>query len=102
MGLLKKGLKYGAIFGVAHEMGKAYENRKNAQTEQQQPISPNQSREQIPRQQQYYGADGYYHQSWCNGQCYGQCTGNAKNQAQNLAPEYASIEKQTNGGMATY
>jgi len=76
MGLIKEGIKYGAIFAVAREGIKAFERHDKNQPQQrgQDPL-PQSYPQQQPRQQPlgWRDATGYVHQGWCNGQCEGRC-----------------------------
>lgn len=77
MGLIKDGVKYGALFGVAHEASKAYSKSHNG-NQQQQP-QPQQQQQQYtqaaPMQTQHRDGSGYLHQSFCNAQCGHRCNG---------------------------
>lgn len=67
MPLIKKAIKYGALFAIAREGVKYMEKRDK---------KPTRELEQQLRQEQpsVYDASGYYHQPYCNGGCGGHCS----------------------------
>lgn len=77
MGLIKTGIKYGALFGIAREGMKAIDRHSSNQTPPQQSHSNQQLYLQPPVQRSTVDENGYAHQSWCNGACGGRCNGAA-------------------------
>lgn len=86
MGLIKDGIKYGALFGVAHEGFKAMGNKQQQQQQQQpqQPYyppqqgyqpqpQPNRAVQENDGAQMWNDGNGYLHQAYCNGSCGSQC-----------------------------
>jgi hypothetical protein len=68
MTLLRDAVKYGALFGVAREVGKAYNNKKSSVQPPQRYPPQGQYYQQPVRDQASYG-----HQSFYSGHCGGQC-----------------------------
>lgn len=81
MTLLRDGIKYGAMFGIAREAGKSFnkheEQKQNPQYQQYQQQPPQYQQQQQYQPQQFRDQSGYLHQAWCNGQCNSQCNGAA-------------------------
>lgn len=64
-GLVKTGMKYGALYAAAHEAGKVLSSRNSPQTPAQRAPAPN----------PVATSGGYIHQTWCNAPCGLQCNG---------------------------
>jgi len=85
MGLIKTGLKYGALAYVASEVGKAFssheDKKQQSRSHGEEKQSHSQSRSQSPevRAPQHpwevpvYEENGYVHQRWCSGECGREC-----------------------------
>lgn len=84
MGLIKTGIKVGAVYLVAKKGMEAYENSKAKQHEQQYPEPQQPYNQQQPQQSPYAQRsqqsqetprqlEGTFHQHWCNRQCGGKC-----------------------------
>lgn len=87
MGLIKTGIKYGALFGIAREGMKAID-RHDSRTppQQQQPPVNQQLYMQAPAQRSMVDEYGYAHQSWCNQSCGRQCNAAANQSHMQAAP----------------
>lgn len=76
MGLIKTGMKYGALAYVANQAGKAFSSHEDKkQQSQSRSQSPEARAPQHPWEVPVYEDNGYVHQRWCSGQCEHQCRG---------------------------
>lgn len=77
MGLIKSGIKYGALAYVASQASKAFASHEE---KKQEPRSSS-PETRAPRglwEPPVYEDNGYVHQRWCSGECGHQCRGSGK------------------------
>lgn len=72
MGLIKSGIKYGALAYVASQASKAFASHEEKQVNTiSQP--PEARAPRGPWEPPAYEENGYVHQRWCSGECGHQC-----------------------------